>query len=146
MRDRVTSPIGWMALKVWQSGVLIEDIRLSNLIVAGSKLIHAQLLGGIVAGNSVAQVGFGSNPLAAALGNTSLSVDAYIKAIDSISYPTPNQVAFAISLAAVEANGLVLAEYGLLTSSGALYSRLVRAAPLVKDASITLQSTWVITF
>lgn len=146
MDDRLRAPTGWLSVRIWRHGLLIEDIRLPNLIVAGSKLIHAQLLGGIVAGNSVTQVGFGSTLTAPAPGNTALSVDAYVKAVDTISYPMPNQVAFGISLAAVEANGLLLAEYGLLTASGALYSRLVRTAPLVKDASITLQSTWVITY
>lgn len=144
--EQFAGPTGHMALRVWRAGILIEDIRISNLIVAGSKLIHAQLLGGVVLGNSVTQVGFGSNTIAASAGNTALSVDAYIKGIDTISYPAPNQVSFAISLGAVEGNGLVLSEYGLLTDSGALYARLVRTSALVKDASIMIQSTWTISF
>lgn len=146
MMDRLASPCGWLALKTWRAGRLIEAVRLQNLIVSGSTLIHAQLLGGAVAGNSISQVGFGSNIAAPAAGNNSLSVDAYIKPVDAISYPAPNQVAFTISLAAVEANGLVLAEFGLLTASGTLYARLVRTATLNKDASISISATWTISF
>jgi hypothetical protein len=146
MIDQSPGPSGWMALRMWRHGTLVEDVRLPNLVVAGSKLIHAQLVGGVTAGNSITQVGFGSNPLAPIPGNNGLSVDAYIKALDAISYPAPNQVSFDISLAAVEGNGLSLSEYGLLTAAGALYSRLVRTAPLIKDASISIQATWTISF
>lgn len=144
--DRLFRPVGWLDVYIRRDGIVVEQQRLPNLIVAGSQLIHAQLLGGIIAGNSITQVGFGSSGMAPAPGNTGLSVDAYAKDVDAISYPAANQVAFAISLGAVEANGLELSEYGLLTAAGALYSRLVRTAPLVKDASITLQASWVITF
>lgn len=140
------APRGSLEVRVWRDGHLIEHTRDDNLIVTGSKFIHAQLLGGMVAGNSVGQVGFGSNAAPAALGNTSLSVDAYVKAVDAITYPSSNQVAFAISLGSLEAQGLSLAEYGLLTASGLLYSRLVRAAPLVKDGSVVISSIWTITF
>jgi hypothetical protein len=146
MIDRLAAPRGLLEVRVWRDGRLIEHTRDANMIVVGSKFMHAQLLGGAVAGNSVTQVGFGSTTIAAAGGNTALSVDAYIKPVDGIDYPASNQVAFGISLGAFEANGLLLAEYGLLSDVGTLYARLVRAAPMVKDASIVINSTWTVTF
>jgi hypothetical protein len=140
------APFGILDLRLARHGRVERHVRLRNLVVVTSKYIHARLLGGATAGNSITQVGFGSTATPAALGNTALSVDAYIKAVDGITYPAANQVAFAISLGTFEANGIVLAEFGLLTANGGLYARLVRAAPLVKDASMSLTATWTLTF
>ena len=146
MTDTLAAPTGSLAVRVWRHGVLIEDSLHNNLIVGGSKLIHAQLLGGAVAGNSIVEVGFGSTLSPAAPGNTSLSLDAYTKAVDDITYPLPNQVSFHITLGNLEANGQLISEYGLLTASGALYARLVRSAPLIKDLSMALDAQWTVTF
>jgi hypothetical protein len=146
MIERPPLPRGFVDICVWRAGVLIERTLGPNLIVGGSRFIHAQLLGAGGSGNTITQVGFGSSVLPAADGNASLSVDAYIKPVDAVSYPAANKVAFGISLGLVEANDLVLAEYGLLTATGRLYARLVRTAPLVKDGSVSLSATWTITF
>lgn len=144
--DTPVAPQGLLEVRIWRDGQLIEHTFDRNLVVVGSKFLHAQLLGGAVAGNSITQVGFGSTAAAADKSNSALSVDAYIKAVDGISYPALNQVSFAISLGLFEANGLLLAEYGLLSNAGTLFARLVRAAPLVKDASISINSTWTVTY
>lgn len=146
MIECAPAPLGLLDVRIWRHGRLIEHTIDMNMIVVTSKFIHAQLLGGAVTGNSIQQVGFGSTSTPAAMGNTGLSVDAYIKAVDSISYPAANQVAFAISLGAIEANGQVLAEYGLLTGNSGLYARQVRAAPINKDSSVSINATWTITF
>jgi hypothetical protein len=146
MIERPLLPRGFVDVCVWRAGVLVERITGPNLIVGGSRFVHAQLLGSGGADNTITQVGFGSSGLPAADGNASLSVDAYIKPVDAVSYPAVNEVAFDISLGLVEANDLALAEYGLLTATGRLYARLVRTAPLVKDASVSLSATWTITF
>lgn len=130
----------------WRMGDIQATETLPNLVVTGAKFTNAQLLGGQSSGNTITQVGFGSNGSPAALGNSSLSPDAYIKSIDSISFPSAGQVAFAISLGAFEANGSIIAEYGLITGNGILYSRLVKAVPLIKDLSMSLSAIWTITF
>lgn len=140
------APRGVLEVRVWRNGRLIEHTRDDNLIVDGSKLIHAQLVGGDAAGNSITQIGFGSTATPAAPGNTGLSVDAYIKAWDARSYPAPNQVAFSFSLSELEALGLSLAEYGLFTGSNALYARRVRAAPLAKDQSVSIAAIWTVSY
>lgn len=131
---------------IWRDGRLIEHSRRKNLIVDQAKFIQAQLIGGAVAGNSVTQVGFGSNPAAPMLGNTSLSADAYVKPLDTVSYSAPNKVDFSYSLGSLEALGLSLAELGLLTASNLLFARLVRQAPLIKDQSISLAAIWTETY
>jgi hypothetical protein len=146
MFERPFGPSGWLDVRVWRDGVLIEHTWDANIVVSNARLAHAQLVGGAVIGNSITQIGFGSSSAAPALGNTGLSVDAYIKSVDQITYPFPNQVAFDISLAEVEANGIVLAEYGLLLGNGGLYARRVRSAPLNKDASVRIAATWTVSF
>lgn len=131
---------------IWRDGRLIEHSRRKNLIVGGSKFIHAQLIGGNVAGNSVTQVGFGSNATPPVLSDSSLSADAYIKPLDAVSYSAPNKVDFSYSLGSLEALGLSLAELGLFTAGNLLYARLVRAAPLIKDQSVSLAAIWTETY
>ncbi len=145
MIDRARPPRGVLCVDIRRHGRLIASTRRHNLVVAGHGAIHAALLGGAVTGKSIAQVGFGSSTSPAASGNTALSPDAYFKAVDSITYPASNQVAFSFSLGLYEALGLSLSEYGLLTSDGTLYARQVRAAPMLKDASLELAAVWTLT-
>jgi hypothetical protein len=145
MQDLIARPVGHVNMRVWRNGVP-EEWGARNFVVGGYAQISALLLGGDFAGNSITQIGFGSNSLPPAVGNTGLSLDAYVKDVDSVSYPRTNQVAFQFSLGQFEGNGIVIAEYGLLTGAGTLYSRLVRAKPMTKDSSMSLTATWTITF
>ena len=139
-------PTGEMAVWIWRHGVLIEATRQPNMVVDAARAVNALLVSGSFSNNAVTQIGFGSTATPPAAGNTGLSVDAYVKAVDLITYQAPNRIAFSISLGTGEANGLALSEYGLLTGNGALYARLVRGAPLTKDASVSLSAVWTITF
>jgi len=138
-------PVGTFTLLVKRRGSVIERYVDRNLIVTGSKLIHAQLLGGATANNSITQIGYGTGLSAPVVGNTSLT-GAYLKAVDGVSYPLSNEVAFAFSLGSAEANGMAIGEFGLFTGGGALYARKVRSAALNKDTDISLSGTWTITF
>lgn len=133
-------------MRVWRHGQLIEDWAGPNLVVASSRFMLAQLIGGAVASNSVSKIGFGSSGVTPAIGNTGLSPDAYFKALDSITYPTESQVAFNFSLGTSEANGQSIAEYGLLSAANSLFSRVTRSAPLMKDISVTLNASWIVSF
>ena len=131
---------------MFRYGRLVETWESPNMAVMGSGLVNAQLVSGGSGAGPLTQIGFGSNAGSIAYGNTALSLDAYVKAIDSVSYPQPNQAAFALSLNTFEANGQTIAEYGLLTAGGILYARLVRAAPLIKDESMSFSYTWTLSF
>ncbi|WP_454764435.1 hypothetical protein [Cupriavidus campinensis] len=139
------APTGFFVLRVYRRGELIEVFEERNLIVVGSQQIHAKLLGGDVTNQSVTRIGFGTNGAAPAFLNSSLT-DAYIKAVDAVSYPAANQVQFALSLGTGEANGIAISEFGLLTAAGALYSRKTRPLPLNKADDIALAGTWTVLF
>ncbi|WP_407122183.1 hypothetical protein [Bradyrhizobium sp. STM 3561] len=135
------APSGLFTLRIYRRGELVEVFEEPNLIVIGSQQAHAKLLGGDVTGQSVTQIGFGTNGAAPVFSNTSLT-GAYAKNVDAVSYPATNQVQFAFSLGIGEANGMAISEFGLLTAGGALYARKTRSTPLNKDDDITLSGTW----
>lgn len=146
LRDSYSQgPHGLFVLDVFRKGEHIERFEDKNLIVDNSKQIHAKLLGGSVAQQSVTQFGVGTSGTAPAGGNTSLT-GQYLKAIDQVTYPLTNQVQFAFSLGTAEANGMAIMEFGLFTAAGALYARKVRSAALNKDTDLTLAGTWLISF
>lgn len=147
----VEGPSGILVLDVFRRGKLIDRLELverfegKNLIVDGSKQVHARLLGGDVANRSVSKFAVGTSGTAAAAGNTALT-NAFSKAIDVVSYPATNQVQFAFSLGTAEANGKAIMEFGLLTGGDVLYARKVRASALNKESDITIAGTWTISF
>ena len=145
--DRLTPvrPVGFLSLDVFRRGKLIEIYRGQNLVVDTYKLLHARLIGGDVTDRSVTQIGFGTNGTAPAAGNTALT-GAFIKDVDTITFPQTNQVQFNFSLGTGEANGLAILEFGLITENGTLYARRVRSAALNKASDITLNGSWLITF
>lgn len=138
-------PTGHFSIDIFVDGELVERFEEKNLIVNGSKQIHAKLLGGAFTGQNVAQIGFGTNGAAPVVGNTTLT-NAYLKAIDGVSYPATNQVQFNFSLAASENNGMAILEFGLITAAGAMYARKTRTAALNKDSDVSLSGSWIISF
>jgi len=144
-QEHAGGPTGRLIYEIRRNGALIEDVDEQNIIVDLSKQIHAKLLGGNVAGQSVTQIGFGTSGAAAAAGNTSLT-DAYVKAIDSVTYPATNKVQFNFSLGSGEANGKAILEFGLFIAAGTLYARRIRTSALNKDSDISLSGSWTITF
>lgn len=145
LNDYSQAPSGLFVLNIYRRGELIEVFEEKNLIVNGSKQTHARLLGGDVTNRSVTQFGVGTSGTAPAAGNTALT-GAYIKAIDTVTYPTTSQVRFAFSLGTGEANGKAIMEFGLLTAGNVLYARKTRAAALNKESDLSFSGTWTITF
>lgn len=138
-------PTGFFSIDVFVGGELVDHFEEHNLIVDNSKQIHAKLLGGAFTNQNVAQIGFGTNGTAPAVGNTSLT-GAYLKAIDTVSYPATNQVQFNFSLASSENNGMAIMEFGLFTAGGTLYARKIRSAALNKDTDVSINGSWIISF
>jgi hypothetical protein len=136
---------GLFHLSVLRRGRLIEEISEPNLVVNGSKQIQAQLLGGNTSGNTISQIGYGTSLTAPVVGNTGLT-SAYMKALDSVTYPTTGQVQFNFSLGSGEANGVAIGEFGLFSGGGALYARKVRSAALNKASDISFTGSWTIVF
>jgi hypothetical protein len=141
----IKPPSGHFLLKVYRRGILIDVVDEKNLIVDGSKQVHAKLLGGAVTNQSVTQIAFGTNGTAPAGGNTAIT-GAFTKALDTVSYPATNQVQFGFSLLSGEDNPQAILEFGLLTAGGVLYARKVRSVALNKDSDLSLSGTWTISF
>lgn len=145
LRDSARPPTGHLSYKVFRHGELIEEVDDHNLIVIGSQVTHAHLLGGDTANRSVTQIGFGINGTPEAFSNNALT-SAYVNNLQAPTYPASNQVSFGFALGTTEANGIAIMEFGLLTTGGVLYSRRTRAQALNKQSDITLSGTWIITF
>lgn len=147
MKDHSSPAAGHFHLRVFRRGLLVPELCLDepNLVVDVAKLSLAHLLGGDVTQRSVTQIGFGSNIAAPASTNTALATP-FVKTLDSVAYPSSSQVAFNFSLASSEANGLQIAEFGLLCANGNLFARKVRNSALPKDTDISFTGTWTISF
>ncbi len=136
---------GRIYIEISRDGEIIEVMDDENLIVNGSKTVLSNLLGGNVANNSITQIGFGTNGTAPVVGNTALT-GAFVKSVDSVTYPSSNIAQFNFSLGSTEDNGMSIAEFGLLTAGNTLFCRRVRGSALVKNTSITLSGNWQISF
>lgn len=139
------APSGLFLLRVYRGEELIDVIEEKNLIVDGSKQIHAKLLGGAVANQSVTQIGYGTNTTPPAGGNTGLTVP-FMKALDSVTYPQTNQVSFQFSLGSSENNGASIGEFGLFTAGGVLYARKTRTTAIPKASDLSFTGSWIISF
>jgi hypothetical protein len=138
-------PSGLFTLKTYRRGVLVDVYEDKNLVVDNYKQVQARLLGGS-SGYAVTQFGVGTSATAPAAGNTALT-GQFIKALDAAAtYPATNQVSFAFSLAASEANGMAISEFGLFTAGNLLFARKTRSSPLNKDSDLSFTGTWVITY
>jgi len=132
---------GIFTLDIYRKGKLIEHFVDDNLIVDQGRTNVTRLLGGDSANLQIAQIGFGTSNAVAAPGNTALT-SAFVKAIDSHSYPSATSVLFKFSLGTGEANGKAIYEFGLLTASGLLHARKVRGGALMKESDLSLAGTW----
>lgn len=144
LTDRQHRPGGVLDLTVYRSGQVFERWRDDNLVVDGARQMLAELVAGDGAGESITQIGFGTSDTPATPDDTSLTA-AYVRNLVDHSYPEPGQVQFEFALNTSEANGITIKEFGLITSSGALFSRKVRGG-IEKNDDISLAGVWTITF
>lgn len=145
LADDIRGPRGRLEFVVRRGGRVIESFCENNLVVDASKLPLSRLVGGSVAGQSITSIAFGTNGVAPAAGNTTITAP-FTKAVDSVEYPATNQVKFNFSLSSTEANGMSISEFGLLTGGGTLFARKTRAAALAKDSDLSLTGSWTLTF
>lgn len=144
--DTAPLPTGWFRLEVWRAGRLLDIVDEQNAITIGYRDAAAAALGGLP--GAVTQIGYGTGTTPGLYGNTGLLLP-FVKPIDSATLLGSNtgKIVFGFTLAAPEANGLAIGEFGLLTAAGVLVARKARRAkPIVKDITISLQGTWTIEF
>ncbi|HCE08617.1 MAG TPA: hypothetical protein DEQ40_08455, partial [Oxalobacteraceae bacterium] len=61
LKERLEPPRGHFLMKVYRRGLLVDEMDKRNLIVVGSQLAHAKLLGGSVTNQSVTTIGYGTS-------------------------------------------------------------------------------------
>lgn len=136
---------GIFRLNVFVRGELVEKFEEDNLLVDQGRANVVHLLGGDGANLQITQIGFGTSGVAPAAGNTALT-GQFLKALTSHSYPTATSVQFNFDLATTDANGLMIMEFGLITASGTLHARKVRAAALAKASDMSLSGSWTLLY
>lgn len=146
LSDHAPGPVGGhFILWGWRNGLWTKLDDDKNIIVDLAKEQQARLLGGDTTNRSITKIGVGTGTAAAAAGNTSLT-SAFTRALTGVTYPTPGQARFAFTIAAGEANGKAISEFGLFTAGDVLFARRVRAGAIQKESDLTLTGTWTITY
>jgi hypothetical protein len=165
--ENLMQPRGIFKMTVRKAGEVIEVYEDHNLIVNNSKLLLAHLIGGDTTGTSITKIGFGTNG-ASPLPDDAVLKNPFLKTIKTSSYPgfTTEEVDFAPilglseslvltwygyqvqfdwELLTTEGNGHSISEFGLLSGNNTLFSRKSRGSPIVKEADISIEGSWIIT-
>jgi hypothetical protein len=140
-----TKLIGIFSLNIHdKNGKIIESFQEKNLIVTKGRENMSKLIS--ASGNSyfVDEIGFGTDGTTPTAGDLVLT-GSTTKAFDSITYPDPNSVEFNWSLGLSEANGMAIAEFGLISNNGDLFARKSRSV-INKESDFSITGTWKIIF
>lgn len=124
--------------------ILIENYKDKNKIVTLGKDILRKLIANDGTDNYLSQIAFGTDGTEPTIADTDLT-SKYIKNLSSFSYDGETSVKFNWNLAAGEANGKAIQEYGLFSNDSVLFARKVRTV-INKESDIVLEGTWKITF
>lgn len=127
-----------------RAGKIIETFQEENMVVLIGKTNLTKLLGGDAAGKAVTQISVGTNGTAATLADAAIT-SAFLKNIDSVSYPDTTSVQFHFTIGYTEANGMTIREAGLILADNTLFARKTRA-DFAKTSANELQGVWTIKF
>ena len=135
---------GDFEIRVFRKGVEIEHYQDRNMIMASARDALARLIGGDGKGKVITQIGVGINGGEPKPTDTGLA-KGYAKNVNGCSYPATGEACFTFTIAAGEANGLAIREFGLLCSDGTLFARKTRGV-IEKADDIEISGTWTIKF
>ena len=162
-KDFNTSLAGLLNIRIKdKNGDVVSKFSDHNMIMTASKGVLAQLIGGDGGSSAVTQIVVGNNNTLASPDNTSIggipatSLSAgmnvlnsqnvaFLKTLDTHSYPSEGRVMFSWSLDYGEANGLEIYEYGLVCEDLTLFSRKTRGI-ITKSAGMAMDGDWTIIF
>lgn len=125
-------------------GNILEHYVDANLVVNSGRAAVMNLLGSGSSAKQLTKLAVGTNGTAPNGSDTAIT-GAYTKALGAVSYPTVSSVRFDWSLGAGEANGMSIAEFGLLCTDNTLFARKTREV-INKNSDIILNGNWVISF
>lgn len=149
---------GRLHISVYREGKELFTFDDHNLVVTGGKSAMAKLVAGEDAeNNKVTQVGVGVSTVEATEADTELTdpanveidearVGANLEDDEGGTFEDPHTVQFHFTIGREEAVGKAIAEYGLLTAGGALFSRVVREKPFEKTNMDRIVGFWQIKF
>jgi len=126
------------------TGAIIENYVDKNLVVNGGRTAVMILLGSANSDKQLTQLSVGTNGTAPA-GTDVAITGAFTKNLGTVTYPTANSVRFDWQLGVGDANGIAIAEFGLLCADDTLFARKVREV-INKNADIILNGNWTISF
>ena len=138
---------GILRYKVFNNGVLLEEVEEKNLIVNGARNQMARLIAGDFQGRNITKIAFGVSGTAPVVGDETLT-NPFIKELSGFSFPEMGQVQFDWELTIHEANGKAILEFGLITEDDTLFSRRIRdnGKPIHKESDISIIGQWIIIF
>ncbi|MDR1231943.1 MAG: hypothetical protein LBK61_11170 [Spirochaetaceae bacterium] len=136
---------GAFRIRAWKNGVLAEESGDRNMIVDGARFEMARLAAGDAEGRHIVAIALGTNGTPPGPGDTEIT-EPFVKAVESVEYPTPGQARFNWLVAANEANGMAVMEFWLICADGTLFARCVRQARQTKDSDFLLEGDWTIEF
>ena len=134
---------GIFTLKIYKSGVLVEETTEENLIVNGARDQVARLIAGNVTNRSINRIAFGTNGTAPDVANTAIT-QQFARPVSGFSYPAMGQVQIDWELPVTENNGMAIMEFGLLTADNTLFARRTRNNPIYKEPDISIEGHWTI--
>ena len=120
---------------------VINEFIHRNLIVDAGYAATAQSLAG-VAGAAITYVQVGTSTTQHAPSDTAITEPVQIPII-SVEYPD-FAARFNFQIDANTANGMSIAEWGLITRDGRLFSRIVRDEIIAKTDAIEILGAWTI--
>ena len=144
MQDKfIHKIIGSLHIQIIDSAThaVIKEFIHRNLIVDAGYAAAAQSLAG-VAGAAITYVQAGTSTTSPAPSDTAIT-GAFQIPIISVEYPD-FAVRFNFQMNANQANGMNIAEWGLITADGRLFSRLVREEIIAKTDAIEILGAWTI--
>jgi hypothetical protein len=124
--------------------IRIDGFADDNLIVMSGKQLMCFLLADAPGNNAITQIAVGENTTEPEAGDVTPLLNQFVKPLDSYSFLADNIVQFVLSIDTGEANGLDIAEFGLLSTDGQLFARKLRLPPIPKDSDIIIEGDWTI--
>lgn len=141
-KDTLNKLTGRLTIRVIdRDGNVVSEEAGNNLIVNSGYNAAAQAMSG-VAGAAIAKVGIGTNATLPA-GTDKVLTSPFIVNVDSIDYPGDAIVRFNFTIPYEVANGMIIAEYGLITADGRLFARRVRER-VTKTQFLMIVGMWEI--
>jgi len=145
MVEKILNLKGSFVLNVFDlKGNLLEHYEDRNLVVNGGRTAVMLLLGAGNTAKQLTKLSVGTNGTAPVGSDTAIT-GAFTKSLGTVTYPTISSVKFDWTLTALEANGINIAEFGLLCTDNTLFARKTRAV-IAKNSDIILNGSWTISF